>query len=125
MMRQKEEIIRIWFDMWLGEDVTPMDAIFTDDVTYVECWGHQYIGKKEIRQWFADWHKNNQMQVWNVKQFIHESDKTVVTWHMEAVAKDGSLREIEGVYLIEWDDAERIRALEEYGASSRKTRPYA
>ena len=33
-MRQREETIKIWTDMWLGNDTMPMDAIFTEDVVY-------------------------------------------------------------------------------------------
>lgn len=124
MMRQREEIIKMWFDMWLSEDTTPMHAIFTDDVEYTECWGNQYFGNEEIGKWFADWHENNTMQVWDARQFLHAEDKTVVTWHMEALAKNGTPRWMDGVYVIEWDDSERIKALREYGANSRNVRPY-
>lgn len=124
MMRQREETIKVWFDMWLGDDITPMNAIFTDDVKYTECWGNQYFGKEEIDQWFEDWHKNNRMNVWKVKQFMHTEDKTIVEWHMEALAMNGTTRWLEGVYVIEWDENERIKALREYGANSRTIRPY-
>lgn len=124
MMRQREETIKVWFDMWLGDDITPMNAIFTDDVKYTECWGNQYFGKEEIDQWFEDWHKNNRMNVWKVKQFMHTEDKTIVEWHMEALAMNGTTRWMDGVYVIEWDETERIKALREYGANNRTTRPY-
>ena len=123
-MRQREESIKIWFDMWLGEDITPLDAIFAKDVTYVECWGYVYVGQGEIRRWFEDWHGNNRMLVWEPKQFIHEADKTVVTWHMEAEAKNGTPRHMDGVYIIEWNEHEQICLLEEYSAVAKKTRPY-
>ena len=32
MLRQREEKINVWFEMWVGEDITPMAAIFADDV---------------------------------------------------------------------------------------------
>lgn len=124
-MRQREETIKIWFDMWLGDDAMPMDAIFTEDVVYTECWGNEYTGREQIRRWFTDWHKNNRMIVWKASQFLHDEDKTIAKWHMEAEAADGiTMRIMEGVYLIEWDDSGRIRALEEYGAASFKKHPY-
>lgn len=124
-MRQREETIRIWTDMWLGDDAMPMDAIFTEDVVYHECWGNEYTGREELRSWFEDWHKNNRMNVWNVTRFVHEADQTVAKWHMEAEAADGiTTRKMDGLYLVEWDDSGRIRALEEYGASPQKKRPY-
>lgn len=124
-MRQREETIKIWFDMWLEDDPTPMGAIFTDDVEYTECWGNQYVGKKEISQWFEDWHKNNDMDIWTVKRFIHVEDKTIAEFHMEALSKNGTPRWMDGAYVIEWDDSERIKSLREYGANSRSVRPYS
>lgn len=124
-MRQKEEIIKIWTDMWLGDDTMPMDAIFTEDVVYIECWGNEYNGREEIRRWFTDWHKNNKMLLWKVSQFIHKNDKTIAKWHMEAETVDGAAaRTMDGIYLIEWDKNGRIRSLEEYGSSAQKKRPY-
>lgn len=124
-MRQREETIRIWTEMWLGDDTMPMDAIFTEDVVYSECWGNEYTGREEIRRWFLDWHKNNRMIAWRVSQFLHDEDKTVAKWHMEAEAADGiTTRTIDGLYLVEWDDSGRIRVLEEYGASPSKKHPY-
>lgn len=123
-MRQREESIKIWMDMWLGDDIMPMDAIFTEDVSYSECWGNVYNGREEVRRWFADWHKNNRMTEWKALHFIHQADKTVATWHMEAESADGAARVLDGLYLIEWDDTGRIRSLEEYGTSSVKKHPY-
>ena len=123
MMRQREETIKVWFDMWLGDDISPLDAIFSEDVFYSECWGLEYKGLNEIRCWFEDWHKHNEMVVWEIKEFIHESDKTIALWHMEAEAKNGNLRRLEGAYIVEWQ-GDKIQSLLEYGANCRKRRPY-
>ena len=125
MLRQREEKIKVWFDMWVGDDITPMEAIFADDVQYTECWGFEYFGKKEIGLWFEDWHKNNVMEAFYVKDFIHTDDKTIATFRMEALAKSGAPRWMDGVYIIEWDDNDKISSLEEYAENYRKTRPYA
>lgn len=124
MMRQREETIKVWFDMWLSDDVMPMNALFTEDVVYTECWGNQYFGKEEIGRWFQDWHKNNRMNIWKVNRFMHTEDKTIVEWHMEALAKNGTTRWMDGVYIVEWDENEQIKSLREYGANSRMIRPY-
>ena len=125
MLRQREEKIKVWFDMWVGDDITPIEAIFADDVKYTECWGFEYFGKKEISLWFEDWHKNNVMEAFYVKDFIHTDDKTIATFRMEALAKNGTPRWMDGVYIIEWDEDDKIRSLEEYAENYRKTRPYA
>lgn len=126
MKRQREERLNVWFEMWVSEDISPMAAIFSDDVKYTECWGYQYFGKDEITSWFHDWHRDNVMEGFYAKDFLHTDDnKTVVRFKMEALTKAGAPRWMDGVYIIEWDDEDRITSLEEYGENSRKVRPYA
>ena len=38
-MRQREEIIKAWLDMWLGQELLPLEAVFTPDVHYYEFQG--------------------------------------------------------------------------------------
>ena len=38
----REEIIRLWFDMWLQRRDLGIDDIFAEDVVYLESWGPQY-----------------------------------------------------------------------------------
>ncbi|MBQ5589790.1 MAG: hypothetical protein IIU70_06570, partial [Anaerotignum sp.] len=79
----------------------------------------------EIKDWFEDWHKNNVMEAFYAKDFLHMDDnKTVVRFKMEALTKAGTERWMDGVYIVEWDDDDKIKSLEEYGEGSRKTRPY-
>ena len=38
-MEQREQTVRLWFDMWLQKKDLDMDAIFTHDAVYIESWG--------------------------------------------------------------------------------------
>ena len=38
-MIEREEMIRLWFDMWIKQADLGIDDIFTDDVIYTESWG--------------------------------------------------------------------------------------
>ena len=53
-----------------------------------------------------------------------DDNKTVVRFKMEALTKAGTQRWMDGVYIVEWDEDDKIKSLEEYGEGSRKTRPY-
>ena len=53
-----------------------------------------------------------------------DDNKTVVRFKMEALTKSGTPRWMDGVYIVEWDEDDCIKSLEEYGEGSRKTRPY-
>lgn len=39
MFARREEIIRLWFDMWLQRRDLGIDDIFAEDVFYLESWG--------------------------------------------------------------------------------------
>ena len=50
-----EEIIRKYFACWLNKDEKPLTDIFAEDIIYSECYGPEYHGIRQIRQWFHDW----------------------------------------------------------------------
>lgn len=37
-MSVREQIIRLWFDMWIKQKDLGIDKIFTEDVVYTENW---------------------------------------------------------------------------------------
>lgn len=41
-MNERENIIQLWFDMWIQQKDLGIDDIFTEDVTYIESWGPKY-----------------------------------------------------------------------------------
>ena len=91
-MRQREEIIKAWLDMWL-------EAVFTPDVHYYEFQGREYEGIDQIRRWFETWNSENRVVKWEVGRFVHDQDLTLVPFYFQNVNKEGEKREYEGVYL--------------------------
>ncbi len=73
-MRQREETIKIWTDMWLGNDTMPMDAIFTEDVVYTECWGNKYNGGKKSA---AGLQTGTKTTAWLCGRFRNSSIRTI------------------------------------------------
>ncbi len=44
-MNEREQRIKLWFDMWIQQKDMGIDDIFTEDVLYTESWGSQYAGR--------------------------------------------------------------------------------
>lgn len=44
-MDRREEIIRLWFQMWLEKEDRGMETVFDKDAVYVESWGPEYRGQ--------------------------------------------------------------------------------
>lgn len=47
-MNKREEIIYLWFDMWIKQQDVGIDDIFTEDVIYTESWGPQYQNRRTV-----------------------------------------------------------------------------
>lgn len=52
-MERREEIIRLWFGMWLEKKDLGIGDIFDPAAVYVESWGPEYRGREErALYWF-------------------------------------------------------------------------
>ena len=48
-MSKREEIIRLWFDMWLQKNDSGISKIFSENAVYTENWGPEYHGAAKIK----------------------------------------------------------------------------
>ncbi len=122
-MNEREKVIRLCFDMWLkAKDLGILD-IFTDDAVYIESWGPEYKGALNIKRWFDEWNVNAKVNVWDIKQFIHSENQTVVEWYFVCV-DDGEEAELDGVSIIKWSDDNKIEYLKEFACKVDRYNPY-
>lgn len=80
-MNEREKIIRLWFDMWLKQQDLGIDKIFTEDVVYTESWCPKYENLKTVKHWFNEWNTRGKVIIWDIKQFFHKENQTVVEWY--------------------------------------------
>lgn len=123
-MRERERIIRLWFDMWLRQEDLGIDDIFTQDVVYVESWGPKYEDRATVKHWFNEWNTRGRVLAWDIKQFFHKDDQTVVEWYFKSRMEDDSVGEFDGMTLVEWTPENRIRFLQEFGCNLNHYNPY-
>lgn len=124
MLAGREESLRLWFDMWLSGRDTGIAGLFTEDAVYVESWGPEYHGMEKIRHWFHEWNSRGSVLKWDIRQFFHKGDQTVVEWYFKCSMKDGSEDAFEGMSLIRWSQDERIAFLKEFGCNEDRYDPY-
>ena len=123
-MERRETIIRLWFDMWLqGKDAGIWD-IFAEDAVYVESWGPEYRGAGNIKLWFDEWNTRGRVQQWEIQQFFHREDQTVVQWDFCNRMDDGRTEPFEGLSLFRWDASGGIAFLLEFGCNEARYVPY-
>lgn len=123
--RERERIIRLWFEMWLQKRDLGIRDIFSPDAVYVESWGPEYHGAEAIRHWFTEWNSRGSVLVWDIRQFFHKGDQTVVEWGFRNQLEDGTAEAFEGLSLLRWTEAGAIRFLKEFGCNTDTYGPYA
>lgn len=107
-MNEREKIIRLWFDMWLQKKDLGISEIFADNSLYIESWGPEYHGSAKIKLWFDEWNTRGTVLQWDIKQFFHKENKTIVEWYFKNQMKNGKVEAFDGVSLIEWTSDNNI-----------------
>ena len=98
-MQEREKIIRLWFDMWLRQEDLGIDDIFIDDVIYTESWCPKYENRATVKHWFKEWNTRGKVLIWEIKQFFHKDNQTIVEWYFKNEMNTGSIEEFDGVSL--------------------------
>lgn len=121
---RRETAIRQWFSMWLTGRDTGLRELFAPDAVYVESWGPEYRGREKVQLWFDEWNTRGRVQRWDIRQFFHEGDQTVVEWTFRCILSDGAVQDFDGLSLVRWDQEGRICFLKEFGCNKDRYDPY-
>lgn len=123
--KQCENKIQQWFSMWLDKQDTGIDSLFAPDAVYIESWGPEYHGSRKIKLWFDEWNTRGTVQRWDIRQYFHKEDQTVVEWSFRCAMTDGVIQSFDGLSLIRWNEAGQICFLQEFGCNENRYDPYA
>ena len=123
-MKTRETIIRLWFDMWLQKKDLGISEVFSDNATYIESWGPEYHGSAKIKLWFDEWNTRGTVLQWDIKQFFHKENQTMVEWYFKNQMNDGKVETFDGVSLVEWSSDDKILFLKEFGCNINNYDPY-
>ena len=65
------------------------------------------------------------MVVWEIKQFFHKENQTIVEWYFKnGQLNNGDIEEFDGISLIEWTEDNKIKSLKEFGCNRNTYNPY-
>lgn len=123
-MSERENIVRLWFNMWLTQQDLGIDNIFAADVVYTESWSPQYTDRETVKHWFEEWNTRGKVLAWDIKQFFHQGNQTVVIWYFKNQMDNGKIEEFDGISLIEWTQDNKIKTLKEFGCNLNNYNPY-
>jgi len=123
-MRKREQIVQSWFNMWLKKKDMGIRDIFAEDAVYIESWGPEYRGVGKIELWFDEWNTRGDVLRWDIKQFFHSGDRTVVEWYFENAMRNGKREAFDGMSLVQWTREDQIILLQEFGCNKDRYDPY-
>ena len=124
-MEDREQAVRRWFGMWLHARDEGILSLFTPDCVYTESWDSVYHGARQVKHWFDEWNTRGRVLHWDIRQFFHWADQTVVEWYFQNRMQDGRVEEFDGISLIRWAADGRIASLKEFGCNIHTYAPYA
>lgn len=110
--------------MWLQQKDLGIDDIFTEDAIYVESWSPKYENRGMIKHWFEEWNNRGKVLTWDIKQYFHKENQTIVEWYFKDEMKNGDKEEFDGMSLVKWTPDNRIRFLKEFGCNLDNYNPY-
>ena len=90
-VNHKESIIQLWFTMWLQKNDLGIQEIFSKDAVYIESWGPAYRGNEKIKLWFDEWNTRGSVLQWDIKQYFHKENQTMVEWFFNNEMKNGTI----------------------------------
>ena len=123
-MDKREKMVKLWFEMWLQKKDLGIADIFSDDVVYTESWGPEYKGVQKIRMWLEEWNTRGTVLTWEIKQFFHKDNQTIVEWYFKNTVNEGKIEEFHGMSLIVWNEQNKIISLKEFGCNINNYDPY-
>ncbi|NCD06614.1 MAG: nuclear transport factor 2 family protein [Spirochaetia bacterium] len=124
-MKNRKEIINLWFNMWIEKNDELMDNVFDTNALYIECYGPEYKGLEIIKKWFYEWNKDNAVLKWEIKQILNDNNQSVVEWFFECKMKnDNAPSSFDGLSLIKWTNDNKIKSLKEYSSKHEHYQPY-
>ncbi len=62
--------------------------------------------------------------VWEIKQFFHQGNQTIVEWYFKSKMNNGNVEEFDGISLIVWTQDNKIKSLKEFGCNLHNYNPY-
>jgi len=121
---KREAVIRSWFAMWLQKSNVGIEAIFDEHAVYIESWGPQYQGVAKVKHWFEEWNTRGTVLQWDIRQYFHKEDQTIVEWYFKNTMDDGRVEGFDGMTLVKWTAEDMICFLQEFGCNEHRYDPY-
>lgn len=119
-------LFQAYTNSWVSQDIDAFLFSLDEKVTIIECFGANYYGKNEAKQWFAHWHhsKDNQVIDWRIDQHYFDAHAmtSIFEWDFTYRYK-GEHRSFSGTTVLRVEH-NKIVYMREYEAKKDTYRPF-
>lgn len=122
--KEREKLISLWVKSWKEKNDEGFKEVFASDVHYIRSWGPEYHGLLELKYWFNERSDRGTILEWNIDRFFHEENETITHWVLKDKPQNNSIKTIEGVSLIRWDDNNQINYVQDFICNIHRSDPY-
>jgi len=120
-MENRENIIKQFFDSLIKKDISIIEKYFSENVIYIDSFGREYNGKKEVMKWFFDSNNNGNLVLkWDIKRIIKDKSTIVVEWYFEGKLNiyKNKIEQNDishnGISIIDFNGNDKIEYIKEY-----------
>jgi len=119
----RKNIIKEYFESWINKDINTIEKHFVNDIKYIECYGPEYNGINQIRQWFTDWNRGNNVLQWDIIKYFVCKNIIIVEWFFKCEYNKNT-SSFDGVSIIEFNENNKIISVQEFQSKSEHIFPY-
>ena len=120
-MQEREKKIRSWFDMWLMQRDTGIEKLFAPDAIYTGKLGAAVQRLRCHPSLVCRVNTRGKVLAWEIKQFFHRDNQTVVEWYFKNEMSDGRVEKFDGLSLVVWTEDGRFNRSRNLAATSTTT----
>ena len=117
----------IFSNMQEYNETTAKNECITMVENIMAYWKEQaakYNNRQIVKHWFQEWNTRGKVVAWEIKQFFHKGNQTIVEWYFKNEMNNGSIEEFDGISLVEWTKDNKIKSLKEFGCNLNNYNPY-
>ncbi|QNQ81294.1 hypothetical protein [Lactobacillus sp. PV034] len=122
--KERERLIMMWVSSWKEKNAEGFETVFASDIHYIRSWGPEYYGLLELKYWFNERNDRSTILEWDVDCFFHGENETITHWFLKDQPQHKTIKLIEGVSLIKWDDNNKIIYVQDFISNTHRSDPY-
>lgn len=111
-MTSLEQLFRRYCQAWEDGNIRNILAPLAENVFIKECYGPQYQGQVEVKNWAKKWLAENKVIKWEIKNVLVEGASLASEWEFAFQKSGGKIRSFSGSSFVDFSKGKISRIYE-------------